>query len=64
LVAGPSHGTVSLKPGGSFTYTPAADYSGVDSFTYRASDGTATSDPATVSITVNPVNDAPVARSE
>jgi VCBS repeat-containing protein len=61
LASGPSHGTVQLNANGSFTYTPTANYSGPDSFTYRASDGTATSAPATVSITVAPVNDAPVA---
>jgi hypothetical protein len=53
-LSGPaSHGTVSLGSGGGFTYTPAAGYSGLDSFTYTASDGTATSAPATVAITVN-----------
>jgi VCBS repeat-containing protein len=59
LVAGPSHGTLTLNANGSFSYTPAANYNGPDSFTYRASDGTATSNVATVSITVNSVNDAP-----
>ncbi len=43
------------------TYTPAANYNGSDSFTYRAYDGTQYSAPATVSITVNAVNDAPFA---
>ncbi len=61
LVSGPSHGTVSLNADGSFSYKPAADFSGADSFTYRASDGGAESNVATVSITVNAVNDAPVA---
>src|SRR5207253_2885071 len=50
-----------LSSNGSFTYTPAANYNGPDSFTYKANDGTANSNVATVSITVNPVNDAPVA---
>ena len=36
LVGGPSHGTVALNANGSFTYTPAANYNGSDSFTYRA----------------------------
>ena len=40
VVAGPSHGTLTLNANGSFTYTPAANYNGTDSFTYRASDGT------------------------
>jgi VCBS repeat-containing protein len=38
-VAQPAHGTLALAADGSFTYTPAAGYSGFDSFTYQASDG-------------------------
>ena len=53
LSAPASNGTVSLGSGGGFTYTPATGYSGLDSFTYTASDGTATSAPVTVTITVN-----------
>jgi hypothetical protein len=58
--SGPAHGTLGAIAGGKVTYTPAAHYSGPDSFTYRAGDGTATSAPATVSITViPPPNTAP-----
>jgi uncharacterized delta-60 repeat protein len=64
LVSGPSHGSLALNADGSFTYTPAAFYSGPDSFTYRANDGTADSNVATVAITVNQVNHAPVANSD
>ena len=64
LVTGPSHGTLALNADGSFVYTPTADYHGPDSFTYRASDGTATSAIRTVAITVTAVNDAPVARPD
>ncbi|HKO59437.1 MAG TPA: Ig-like domain-containing protein, partial [Thermoanaerobaculia bacterium] len=46
---------------GGFTYTPAANYNGADSFTYKANDGTSDSNVATVFITVSPVNDAPIA---
>jgi Big-like domain-containing protein len=53
LGTGPAHGTLSLNANGSFTYTSAASYSGPDSFTYRASDGSLSSSVATVSITVN-----------
>jgi VCBS repeat-containing protein len=60
LVSGPSHGTVTLNANGSFNYSPAANYNGPDSFTYRASDGALTSNIATVSLTVDSVNDAPV----
>src|SRR5207247_6257724 len=39
LIAGPTHGTLTMAANGSFTYTPAANYNGPDSFTYRANDG-------------------------
>jgi VCBS repeat-containing protein len=61
---GTSHGTLNLNANGSFTYTPAANFNGTDTFTYHASDGPLDSDPATVTITVNPVNDAPVATND
>ena len=53
LVAGPAHGTVNLRANGSFTYTPANNYLGADSFTYRANNGQ-NSNVATVAITVIP----------
>jgi VCBS repeat-containing protein len=62
LVTGAAHGTVVVAADGSFTYMPAPDYAGGDSFTYRVTDADGgQSDPATVSLTVTPVNDAPVA---
>ena len=51
IVTGPDHGTVDLF-GEVATYTPDTDYSGPDSFTFRANDGTADSDPATINISV------------
>ena len=39
IVSGPSSGTVTLNPNGSFSYTPAAGFGGTDTFTYRANDG-------------------------
>lgn len=45
----------------SLTYTPDADFNGSDSFTFVANDGQADSEPATVAITVHPVNDTPIA---
>jgi hypothetical protein len=54
VVTGPSNGILALAANGSFTYTPTAGYSGPDAFTYRASDGPATSTPVAVSITVQP----------
>jgi large repetitive protein len=60
----PAHGTVALAANGSFTYTPTAGYVGADTFTYRASDGTNESEPATVTVVVAPPAgvDAPVVR--
>jgi PKD repeat protein len=63
LVAGVSNGTLTLQADGSFTYTPDADFYGEDLFTYEACDtGTPPlCDSASVAITVNAVNDPPVA---
>jgi hypothetical protein len=55
-VADPSHGTLIFRSNGSFIYTPALHYFGSDFFTYKAYDGTAYSDNATVSLTVNPIH--------
>jgi VCBS repeat-containing protein len=54
-----THGTVVVNNDGTFTYTPAANYSGSDSFQYSISDGAITIN-YVMNITVNPVNDAPV----
>ncbi len=51
-ITDPQSGSVTLNANGSFTYTPAAGFTGTASFTYKASDGTAQSNAATVSITV------------
>ncbi len=56
-----SNGTLILNSDGSFTYDPNADFNGSDSFTYHANDGTADSNTVTVTITVNPINDPPIA---
>ncbi len=56
LISGASHGTLTLARSGSFHYVPAAGYSGVDHFAYRASDGSGeNSAPAQVTIDVTPV---------
>ena len=57
----PIHGTVSVSTSGSYTYTPTANYNGADSFSYTVNDGQGGSNTYTVSLTVTPVNDAPVA---
>ncbi len=57
----PTNGTLVLNPNGTWTYTPAQDYNGPDSFEVTASDGRGASTPLTVNLNVTPVNDAPVA---
>ena len=54
----PAHGLVTAA-GGLLTYLPAQNFNGTDAFTYTASDGYASGGPATVSISVGPVNDPP-----
>ncbi len=56
-----AHGSVTIGANGSFTYTPDSEYSGSDSFTYRAFDGALYSESGTVSITILSVNDLPLA---
>ena len=51
LVSGPAHGTLTLNTNGSFTYAPAADFNGTDTFVYQAFDGTGLSAPTTVTLT-------------
>ncbi|WP_283193222.1 Ig-like domain-containing protein [Rhizobium sp. AN80A] len=60
LVTGTARGALVLNPDGTFTYTPTAGFNGTDSFVYRIDDGNGGTDTATVTITINPVNDAPV----
>lgn len=52
LVSGVSSGTLTLDSGGTFEYAPEPGFEGVDSFTYKANDGTVDSNVATVSISV------------
>lgn len=59
LFGTPAHGTVEIRPDGSFTYRPDADFNGADDFTYHVMDGT-TYGQYVVRITVTAVNDAPV----
>jgi len=61
LVNAPPHGTLSLAADGSFSYTPDLNFNGADGFTYRTNDGLVDSNLATATITVAPINDAPVA---
>jgi VCBS repeat-containing protein len=62
LVSGPANASVfALNANGSWTYTHDGSETVTDSLTYQAFDGAALSNVATVSITITPVNDAPVA---
>lgn len=60
-VTDPTIGSVVVNADGTFTYTPNLDANGSDTFTFRVYDGALYSEAATVTITVNPINDAPVA---
>src|SRR5206468_2982326 len=62
VLAGPTNGTLSLLDTntGALTYTPATNYNGPDAFTFTVSDGSLYAT-GLVSLTVTPVNDAPVA---
>jgi hypothetical protein len=57
----PAHGTLLFNGDGTFDYTPDADFSGEDSFTWSVNDGNGGTDTGTFTITVTPVNDAPTA---
>ncbi|SFW90065.1 tandem-95 repeat protein, partial [Chitinophaga sancti] len=63
VLVAPVHGTIVLNSNGSFTYTPALNYNGLDSMKYKVCDNGVPSmcDTGTVIFTVTPVNDAPVA---
>ncbi len=61
--ASAANGTVFINADGTLDYVPDADFSGTDTITYQVSDGVA-SDTGTVSVTVNPVNDPPLAEPD
>ena len=61
LVNDVGQGSLTLNPNGSFSYDPAPGFFGTDSFTYRASDSSAVSDPVLVTLEIAPINDPPVA---
>jgi endonuclease G len=72
IVSGPTNGSLGsisaptctdYACSATVTYTPGPNYHGADSFTFKVSDGTNDSNTSTVSITVTPVNDAPVANA-
>ena len=59
-----AHGLVVVNGNGSVSYAPAANFFGSDSFTYTVSDGQGGTDNASVNVTINPVNDAPLANND
>ena len=59
-VVGTNNGTVTIS-GSTATYTPTQDFNGTDTFTFKANDGTDDSNTATATVTINAVNDAPIA---
>lgn len=63
LTAGgePGHGSVVVNEDGTFTYDPADNYTGTDSFKVSVSDGDGGTDEGTVVVTVTPINDDPTA---
>ncbi|GIX48062.1 MAG: hypothetical protein KatS3mg131_2273 [Candidatus Tectimicrobiota bacterium] len=63
-VTAPANGTAAINPDGTVTYTPNADFHGTDSFTYTISDPGGLTATATVSLTVTPVNDPPLAQDD
>jgi len=60
-VTDPAHGTASINAGGSLHYVPDADFFGSDAFTYTIADGNGGTAVGTVGVTVDPVNDQPIA---
>lgn len=60
----PTNGVLGAVSGNQVTYTPNLNFNGSDSFTFKANDGQADSNVATVNITINPVNDPPVASGQ
>lgn len=63
-VAQPSHGSVVINADNTISYTPDANFSGTDSFTYTVSSGPVSTATATVTLTVQPTPDAPVAQND
>jgi hypothetical protein len=64
LVEEPSNGLLTLSSDGSFSYQPEPDFFGTDTFEYKAYDGEAYSNVVSVTITIQPVNDAPEALAD
>lgn len=65
ILNGPANGDIILNDDGTVTYTPVSDFNGTDNFTYTMKDNDGVvSNEATVTITITPENDTPVANSQ
>ena len=64
ITAAPSNGTAAVNGAGNVTYTPNAEFSGTDTFTYEVCDPGNACDTATVTVTVVEVNDPPIAQDD
>ena len=64
LMSGATNGSLVLFPDGAFVYTPTLDYFGTDQFTYRVSDGIWESNIASVTLTIQALNDPPIANAD
>ncbi len=64
LITPPAHGKLVFRPNGYFRYKPEANFNGVDSFTYRTTNGSLNSNIAVVTLNVLARNDRPVAKSD
>ena len=64
VLSKPLRGSLALNSDGAFSYTPNGEFNGPDTFTYTVSDSNGGSAAARVSITVEPVNDSPVAQED
>ena len=63
IIVGATPAGLAFNANGGFTYTPPANFNGTTTFQYKANDGVVDSNTATVTITVTPVNDPPIANA-
>ena len=63
-VSSPTNGTITINPDGTFTYVHDGSDTTTDTFSYKVNDGTADGNTVTITITINPVNDPPIAVSD
>jgi len=63
-VTQPGNGGATINADNTVTYTPNANFNSSNSFTYTVSDGRGGTSMGMISITVNPINDPPVANNQ